>query len=143
MGDQPSAPNLPLSGEMVGRPNEFRIAGSTGEDDRNRGISFIGDPPRVGPVPPVAVPVEVADLTIPPFRPMLGDLEGREKPPNNLDSDFSFVGEGRGGGPISEVDRWRWWLVRKVGERGVVGREGLAGGSGELDLDPVRECVEF
>jgi hypothetical protein len=42
-GDQPKPPNFPLSGEIVGRPNEFRTNGSIGEGDRSLGIAFIGE----------------------------------------------------------------------------------------------------
>lgn len=67
--------------------------------------------------------------------------------PKNRDGSFSFVGDGNGGGPISDVDRARSFAsLRNVGDRGLGLRDGVVGregdGRGEFDLDPVRERPE-
>jgi len=83
-GDQPRPENLPLSGEMVGRPNEFLIPGSIGDGLLSRGIAFIGETAAAG------------------FGScIVGVVFFKPKNP-----DFSRVGEGTGGGPMSEVDRF-------------------------------------
>jgi len=103
-GDQPKPENFPLSGDIVGNPKEFLIPGSRGEGDRNLGIVFIGET-IVG----VAVGVGVVFLL---------------RPKKEV---FSRVGDGSGGGPMSDVDRFLFWSLRNVGDRaGVVGREGTA-----------------
>lgn len=76
---------------MVGRPNELRTEGSSGDGERNRGISFMGD------VADLDIEDEMALL-------VLGDLDERESPKNPV---FSFDGEGSGGGPMSDVDLLR------------------------------------
>ena len=130
---------------MVGKPNEFRIDGSTGEGERNRGISFIGDSCRG-----MESPGFVADLPIPlllVLSPVFGDLCDRFViAPKKRDGSLSFDGDGRGGGPISDVDLARCGgCLSNVGDLGLElrvseGVEGPAGeGRGELDLDPVRE----
>lgn len=121
MGDQPRPLNLPLSGEMVGRPNEWRMVGSRGEGERKRGISFMGDEPLV--VEPAVADFPMMPLPLPlpapwPWPLTFGDLDGRESAPKNREGSFSLVGEGKGGGPMSEVDRWRFGSLTKVGERG-------------------------
>jgi hypothetical protein len=109
-GDHPNPENLPLSGEMVGRPNEFLIPGSSGEGDLKRGIAFIGETTAGG----VAAGFGVVFLL---------------RPKKDV---FSLVGEGRGGGPMRDVERFRFCSLRNVGDRaGVVGREGTA----VLELD--------
>jgi hypothetical protein len=90
-GDQPNPENLPLSGEMVGNPNEFLIPGSRGEGLRSLGISFIGETTGAG----------VRDS------PLLLELGTGvvflASPKNPV---FSRVGDGKGGGPMSDVDRF-------------------------------------
>jgi hypothetical protein len=109
-GDQPNPENFPLSGDIVGRPNEFLIPGSSGEGDRKRGIAFIGETTAGG----VAAGFGVVFLL---------------RPKKDV---FSLVGDGNGGGPIRDVERFRFCSLRKVGDRaGVVGREGTA----VLELD--------
>jgi hypothetical protein len=109
-GDQPNPENFPLSGDIVGRPNEFLIPGSSGEGDLNLGIAFIGETTAGG----VAAGFGVVFLL---------------RPKKDV---FSLVGDGNGGGPIRDVERFRFWSLRNVGERaGVVGREGTA----VLELD--------
>jgi len=104
-GDHPNPENFPLSGEMVGKPNEFLIPGSIGEGDLNLGIAFMGETTVGG----VAAGFGVVFLL---------------RPKKDV---FSLVGEGRGGGPIRDVERFRFWSLRNVGDRaGVVGREGTA-----------------
>jgi hypothetical protein len=50
--------------------------------------------------------------------------------------DFSRVGEGRGGGAINELDLLRRCSFMNVGERaGVLDREEVGGGRGDVDLD--------
>lgn len=109
-GDQPNPENFPLSGEIVGRPNEFLIPGSNGEGDLNLGIAFIGETTVGG----AAAGFGVVFLLMP-----KKDV-------------LSLVGDGNGGGPIKDVDRFRFWSLRNVGDRpGVAGREGTA----VLELD--------
>ena len=104
-GDHPNPENFPLSGDMVGKPNEFLIPGSSGEGDLNLGIAFMGETTVGG----VAAGFGVAFLL---------------SPKKDV---FSLVGEGRGGGPIRDVERFRFWSLRNVGDKaGVVGREGTA-----------------
>jgi hypothetical protein len=85
-GDHPKPENFPLSGDIVGSPNEFLIPGSKGEGDRKRGIAFMGET-IVGGVEAWAGVVFLLS-------------------PKKLD--FSRVGDGSGGGPIRDVDRFRF-----------------------------------
>jgi hypothetical protein len=110
-GDHPKPENFPLSGDIVGKPKEFLIVGSIGDGDRKRGIAFMGETTAGG----VEAGLGVVFLL---------------RPKKEV---FSLVGDGRGGGPIKDVDRFLFWSLRNVGDKaGVVEREG---GNGDVEVD--------
>jgi hypothetical protein len=89
-GDQPKPPNRPLSGDIVGKPNEFLMLGSRGDGDRRRGIAFIGDV-ALFPFDVLGFELGVSVFFLIPRKPRFVSREG----------------EGRGGGPINDVERFR------------------------------------